>query len=60
MTPCSSISAKDSKGLKSSQLRLGSKQEIFTKPSQILAPKGITHKKLLKLTKTILPNKQII
>ena len=36
------------------------KTRIFTKPSEIFAPKGITHQKLLKLMKIILPNKHII
>jgi len=38
----------------SSQSRQGSKQKIFMKPSQSLAPKGITYQKLLNLIKAIL------
>jgi len=60
MTQCTNISANDSKGQQSSQSSQGLKQEIFIKPSQILAPKGITHQKLLKLIKAILPCKNII
>ena len=37
--------------------RQGSKQEIFTKSSNNLAPKEITHLKLLKLMKAIMPSK---
>jgi len=39
MTPCTHIGAKDSKELQCSQSRQGSKQEIFTRPSQIFSTK---------------------
>ena len=43
-----------------SQSRQGSKQEIFAKPSKFVALKGITHQKLLKLMKAIMPKESLL
>jgi len=42
----------------SSQSRQGSKQEVFTKLSQISTPKGITHQKMFKFMKAIMPKQK--